>query len=178
MLLVLIIIGLGLLATQKLWVGNVVNFILKYDKTKTVKNDPLNITYNVAGKYFRLVNGKAEKDNVAVFGQPVYGDLNGDGVSDAVMYLTENSGGSGTFFYVVEAINKGGVYKGTNAMFVGDRIAPQNIEIQKGVAVVNYADRNPGESFAVQPSLGKSIWVHLDEKNMEIGELVQGYETR
>lgn len=40
MLLILIIIGIILLLTQKLWVGNVVNYILKYDTVKynTVTN--------------------------------------------------------------------------------------------------------------------------------------------
>lgn len=149
------------------------------------KNDPLNITYKINGQNYTLINGKAEKeiapgsaqkDVISVFGEPVYGDLNSDGVKDAVMFLTENSGGSGTFFYVVEAINLGGRYKGTDAMFIGDRIAPQNINIQNGRAVVNYADRKPGESFAVPPSEGKSIHVNLDVKKMEIGELVQNFE--
>lgn len=152
---------------------------------KVTKNDPLNATYNIQGVDYTLINGKAEreiapgsasKEIISVFGEPVYGDLNGDGVSDAVMYLTQETGGSGTFFYVVEAINDDGFYRGTNAMYIGDRIAPQNINIEDGRAVVNFADRNPGESFSVKPSLGKSIWVHLDVKNMQIGEWVKDFE--
>jgi hypothetical protein len=92
------------------------------------------------------------------------------------MWLVQQTGGSGTFFYVVEAINNDGVYKGTNAMFVGDRIAPQNINIIDGRAVANFADRKPEESFAVSPSIGKSIWVHLDVQKNEIGEWVKDFE--
>ncbi|MFH0804382.1 MAG: hypothetical protein V1896_02165, partial [Candidatus Zambryskibacteria bacterium] len=141
--------------TQKYWVDPLVNFILKQETEVAIKNDPLNTTYIIEGKTFVLTDGKAE--GVQVFGEPVYGD----GVDDAALLLTMQSGGSGTFFYAVEAISVGGRYKGTNAVFLGDRIAPQNINIIDGVAVANFADRNPGESFAVQPSLGKSIWLNL-----------------
>jgi heat shock protein HslJ len=92
------------------------------------------------------------------------------------MYLTQNSGGSGTFFYVVVAVNVDGTYTGTNAMFLGDRIAPQNINIIKGNAVANFAQRKMGEPFTAAPSVGKSVYIHLDPKSYEIGELVQNFE--
>jgi hypothetical protein len=172
-LLILIIVGVGLLCTQKYWVESLVNFILQQSENN--KNDPLNITFTISGKSYTLTNGKVEKE-IAVFGEPVYGDLNGDGVNDAVMYLTQETGGSGTFFYVVEAINYNGFYKGTNAMLLGDRIAPQNINIMDGRAVANFAERKPGEPFATQPSIGKSVYVYYDAKTGEIGELVENFE--
>lgn len=176
-LLVLIIIGLGLIFTQKFWVEPLVNFILNQSentKTQTIKNDPLNTIYKVGDKEYFLVNGKAE--DVMIFGEPVYGDLNADGIDDAVMYLVQNSQGSGTFYYVVEAINFNGTYVGTSAMFLGDRIAPQNINIIEGRAVANFAERRAGEPMTTPPSIGKSVWVHLDIKNMEIGEWVKDFE--
>jgi hypothetical protein len=178
-LLALIIIGIVMIFTQKFWVDNLVNFILEQSKENVSKNDPLNATYTVEDKKFTLVNGKAEKEIqpgsaskeiVAIFGEPVYGDLNNDGVNDAAMFLTEQSGGSGMFYYIVEAINMVGVYKGTNAIFLGDRIAPQNINIQDGRAVANFAERMVNESFVVPPSVGKSVWVNLDSKNLKITE--------
>jgi hypothetical protein len=196
-LLVLIIIGLGLIFTQKYWVPGLVDFILKFeDRGQTVnipKNNSLNFTFTISGRDYTLINGKAEKEValdstgslqagsvskeiVRVFGEPVVGDLNGDGVNDEVMYLTQETGGSGTFFYVVEAINQGGVYKGTNAMFLGDRIAPQNINIINGRAVANFAERKAGEPFTTQPSVGKSVWIYYDAKLGEIGEWVKDFE--
>ncbi len=44
------------------------------------------------------------------------------------------------------------------------------------VIVVNYADRKSGESFAVQPSVGKSLWLLLDPKTMKLGEVAQNFE--
>ena len=184
-LLILIVIGVGLLCTQKYWVDPLVNFILQQNGEIAVQNNPLNIAFTISGQNYTLANGKVEKEItpgsaskevVAMFGEPVYGDLNGDGVPDAVMFITQNSGGSGTFFYVVEAINFNGVFKGTNAMLLGDRIAPQNINIIDGQAVANFAERKAGELFTTQPSVGKSVWVYYDKKTGEIGELVQNFE--
>ncbi|MFZ3020314.1 MAG: hypothetical protein WA051_02240 [Minisyncoccia bacterium] len=146
---------------------------------------PLNATYKIKDIPVTLVNGKAEKEIapnsaskqvVSVFGEPVYGDLDKDGDKDAVMYITENDGGSGTFFYVVVALLENGKYLGTNAMYLGDRIAPQNINIKDGVAVANFADRMASESFAIRPSIGKSVYVYIDKSKMEIGEAVQNFE--
>jgi hypothetical protein len=182
-LLIIIIIGLGLLFTQKFWVDHFVQFILTHERVARGA-DPTNTTYTISGKEYALVNGKVEKEIpnssskevVQLFGKPVFGDLDKDGDEDFAMWLVQQTGGSGTFFYVVEAINNDGVYKGTNAMFVGDRIAPQNINIIDGRAVANFADRKPEESFAVSPSIGKSIWVHLDVQKNEIGEWVKDFE--
>jgi hypothetical protein len=184
-LLVLIIIGLGLIFTQKFWVDWLVNFILESKGEVVEVNDPLNLTYKIAGQDYQLVNGKIEKEIapgsaskevVMVFGEPVYADLDKDGDQDAVMFLIQQSSGSGTFFYVVAAVRDGRGYKGTGAMFLGDRIAPQNINIIDGRAVANFAERQPGESFATPPSVGKSVWIHLDTKNMELGEWVKDFE--
>lgn len=168
-----------------LLLGGIILGLLKSKSVNTLKSDPLNITYKIQGKEYSLVKGvvekeiapgSASKEVIRVFGEPVYADLDADADLDAVMYLTQENGGSGTFFYVVVAVNDNGVYKGTDAMFLGDRIAPQNINIIDGRAVANFAERKVGESFAVSPSVGKSIWVNLDVKDMQIGEWVKGFE--
>jgi len=100
--------------------------------------------------------GSASKMKVYIFDTPAVGDLNGDGVPDAAVLLAVDSGGSGTFYYAAAAININGVYKGTNAIFLGDRIAPQTVEIKNGEAIFNYAERKTGEPMTAQPSLGVS----------------------
>ncbi len=159
--------------------------VVYFTKPHVEDNGPLNVSYEIKGERIELINGKAEieiapgsvsKQVISVFGQPVYGDLDKDGDEDAVMYITETNGGSGTFFYVVVALNENGEYKGTDAMFLGDRIAPQNINIIDGRAVANFAERMAGENFVTRPSVGKSVWIHIDAKNMEIGEWVKDFE--
>ncbi len=147
--------------------------------------DPKNISYNVAGESITLVDGKYERaitpetqarKTISIFGEPTTGDVDADGDLDAAMYLTHNEGGSGTFYYLVLAINTNGVYTGTNAMLLGDRIAPQNIDFVEGRFVANYSERNAGEPFTTPPSRGKSLWVHYDPKTNEVGELVRDFE--
>ncbi|MFH0804063.1 MAG: hypothetical protein V1896_00480, partial [Candidatus Zambryskibacteria bacterium] len=58
-LLVMIVVGVGLVFTQKYWVDPLVNFILKQETEVAIKNDPLNTTYIIEGKTFVLTDGKA-----------------------------------------------------------------------------------------------------------------------
>ena len=147
--------------------------------------DVKNSSYIIDGETFVLVNGIAEKKIasssstkhiVSIFGEPVYGDLNKDGNNDAAVMLVSNPGGSGTFYYAVLAIATGTTYITTNTLILGDRIAPQTIEIHDGRAVFNYAERKPKEPMSTQPSMGKSLWINYDIKTGEIGEWVKDFE--
>lgn len=120
--------------------------------------------------------GSATKIKTSIFGRPVYGDLDGNGDNDAVMLLVQNSGGSGTFYYVAAAINMNDTFAGTNAICLGDRIAPQNIEIRDEVIIANYADRKLGEPMTASPTIGRSKYLMLKE-HMLI-EKEQVYENR
>jgi len=46
----------------------------------------------------------------------------------------------------------------------------------KNILVVNYADRKTGEDFTIAPSVGKSIYLKLDPKTSQFGEVVQNFE--
>lgn len=144
-----------------------------------------NATYTIDGQSFTLSNGKvvmeiapgsASKQVVQIFGEPVLGDLSGDGKEDAAVLLVRTNGGSGTFYYAVLVLSDNGLSKTTNALLLGDRIAPQTVEIHEGQAVYNYAERKAGEPMTAQPSIGKSLYIYYDAKSGEIGELVKGFE--
>ena len=131
--------------------------------TPTRNADYKNITCEIDGRQVALVNGAAEvpaapessaKIIISYFGNEAFGDLNGDGREDAAFLVTQSGVGSGTFFFVVAALQTETGYQGTNAVFLGDRIAPQSTLIQNGQVVVNYADRKPGEPFTTAPSVG------------------------
>lgn len=127
--------------------------------------DPQNMTYAIEGVEVTLVGGVAEveaapgsasKVTTRYFGNEATGDLNGDGRDDVALIVTQEGGGSGTFFYAVAVFSTPEGYVGTNGILLGDRIAPQTTAIQDGEIVVNYADRAEGEPMATQPSVGVS----------------------
>jgi hypothetical protein len=136
------------------------------DATYVVEGEPISLVNGLAEK--EIAPGSASKQITKYFGNEATGDLNGDGQADVAFLLTQDSGGSGTFYYVAVALKTDSGYKGTNAIFLGDRIAPQSTEIQGGRLIVNYADRNPGEPFTAQPSLGVSKYFKIiDSKLIE-----------
>ncbi len=144
----------------------------------TIISNYKNIAYSIEGKNVQFINGYAEEEIPGsaskiithYFGNELNTDLNNDGRNDIVFLVTQETGGSGTFYYVVSAINTGSGYVGSDGYFLGDRIAPQNINNSnnpnhKNVIVVNYTDRNEGEEMTTRPSVGKSVYLKLDENN-------------
>ena len=117
--------------------------------------DPSNVTFELDQNRISLVNGKS--GDVEMFGEATRGDLTKDGKDDAAFFLQQKSQGSGTFYYVVVVLNTPDGAVGTNAIFLGDRIAPQNVRIDEGKLSVTFAERAPGEPMTTQPSVGKSL---------------------
>lgn len=128
-------------------------------------------TYMISGEQAYLGEG-----GVTYFGNEVRGDLDADGDEDIAFLVTQQPGGSGTFYYLAGAINDGGKYKGTNMMLIGDRIAPQTTEFRDGQVIVNYADRLPLDPMTTPPSVGKSIYAKYSPDTNDFGEVVQNFE--
>lgn len=143
-------------------------------------------TYVIDGKVVKLTNGVSEvvavegsasKIVTNYFGNEVRKDLNSDGREDVVFILTQSTGGTGVFYYAVAALNTENGYVGSQALLLGDRIAPQTTESGTGkIVVVNYADRKANEAFTVKPSVAKSLHLLLDPESMQFGEVVQNFE--
>lgn len=164
----------------------VLNRHIYNEKQGDSASDYKNAEYVVDGARVKLNNGVAEteaapgsasKVTTRYFGNELATDLNGDGRNDVVFLLTQQTGGSGTFYYVVAALNTERGYVGSEGFLLGDRIAPQTTQ-KKGekIIVVNYADRAPGQGFSVQPSVGKTVWLLLDPSTMQFGQVEQNFE--
>jgi hypothetical protein len=155
--------------------------------------DPLDSIYTLEGRNIHLTDGRfeaeaapgsASKIRTTVFGDPVHGDLNGDDYVDAALFLVYDAGGSGTFYYLAAAIHKRGMYHGTNAVLLGDRITPESIRIRNGVITADYIDRQSGQSMATHPTSAKSSYLILEAgelkeiKALGVGEqVVDGWVT-
>jgi hypothetical protein len=133
--------------------------------------DPRNSSFKIDSETINLKNGKYEtysvpnsnsKNITTYFGNEAEGDLNGDGLKDIAFLITQNTGGTGLFYYVVVALNTGNRYKTTNAFFVGDRIAPQSTEIKSGELHVNYAERRSGQPMSSQPDQGAVLLLKVN----------------
>jgi hypothetical protein len=135
-----------------------------------IAKDPQNATYIIEGRRVSLVNGNAQQggNTIQLFGTPTVGDLNGDGVSDAGVILVVSGSESEIYYYAAAALNNPTTYtyEGTNAIFLGDRIAPQTNTITNQTYIVNYADRSEGESMTVQPSVGVSKYFIVENNTL------------
>jgi hypothetical protein len=121
-----------------------------------------NASYLIDGEKITLVNGSAEeasapdsasKNTFTYLGNEAIGDINGNGKDDTAFILTEQTGGTGIFYYVAVFLDGA---TSTNAVFIGDRIIPQTTEIKNGIIIVTYLDRAPGDPMAAEPSVGTS----------------------
>lgn len=129
---------------------------------QTTFSDPQNISYLINGESVGFTNGKSEqqlptrpitiKSSIFEINKT---DVNGDGKEDAVVILTQDPGGSGTFYYAAVAVYSEFIgYVGSNAVLLGDRIAPQNVKVDSGIIEINYATRKLNDSFVTPPSVG------------------------
>jgi hypothetical protein len=149
-----------------------------------------NAEYVIEGQRVTLADGIAEAETspgsasrivTRYFGNELRTDLNDDGREDVIFLLTQQRGGSGTFFYAVAALNTEAGYLGSDGYLLGDRIAPQTTVVSrnprhKNVIVVNYADRRPDEPMTAQPSVGKSAYLKLDAQTVRWGIVVPDFE--
>lgn len=143
--------------------------------------DHRNATYLIEGKAVQLVDGYSEDEIVSgaasktitrYFGNEYVTDLDGDGDDDVAFVITQETGGSGVFYYAVAALQTEDGYVGSDGYLLGDRVAPQSTEVSPNprhayVVLFNYADRVPGEVMSVQPSVGRSVYLKLVPERMQ-----------
>ena len=132
--------------------------------------DYKNSTYVIQGQPVTLVNGISvalsapeSSSNITTqyLGNESTGDLNADGVNDVAFVLTQNTGGSGTFYYVVVALKTASGYQGTNAVLLGDRISPQTTQIQNGQVIVNYLNRKASDAMTTSPTVATTKYLKI-----------------
>jgi heat shock protein HslJ len=123
------------------------------------KLDVASMTVSVGGFTFTLkdgrdeqaiVPGSATKAIAQLANRAAYGDLDGDGATDAAFVLWFDGGGSGTFYYV-GVLTAGDTV--LEPILLGDRIRVQHVSIVGGELVVAFLTRRPLEPFTAEPSV-------------------------
>jgi hypothetical protein len=148
-----------------------------------VVSDYKNAAYLIGEQRIQLKGGVAEMEAAPgstskivtrYFGNELRTDLDGDGREDVAFIITQQTGGTGVFYYAVGALDTGLGYAGSEGYLLGDRIAPQMTEVSqnprhKNVVVFNYAVRASSEPFSAAPSISTSVYLKLDPKSMRWG---------
>jgi hypothetical protein len=91
----------------------------------------------------QLINGAFEKrygdgaTMVSTVGymQAAFGDLNNDGIEDAVVIMSGNAGGPDTSVYMVAVTNKGKILRQAAHVLLGDRVQMTSLAIDGGRVV-------------------------------------------
>lgn len=96
------------------------------------------------GETVTLVDGKFDREtsdtdivHAALLDPIAFGDLNGDGVEDAAILLSENSGGTGTWISVVVVLNQGGAPVQSANRLIDDRAQIHGMSVQNGRIAVD-----------------------------------------
>jgi len=97
--------------------------------------------------------GSASMITVSLGKNQAEGDLNGDGVPDAVVTLVAETGGSGTFPYLAAVINSSGAAEPLNSVLLGDRIVVNGLTIQSEQIEVDFLDHASNEPMSAAPTL-------------------------
>ena len=124
------------------------------------------------------------------------GDLDGDGIDDAVVFLAEGTGGSGVFIYIAAQLNSKGQPVDVGAVRIEDRIGVKSAVVEDGQIMLEIITQGLGDAaccsthkasktYALQdvqlaettPAGGKMVQVSaadLDGTNWSLLELADG----
>lgn len=121
----------------------------------------------------KLINGTysegsgADQYSVKMLDTVAFGDLNNDGVADAVILLVENGGGTGEFESLVAVLNTNGAATQAGQALLGDRVQVRMMTITSGVVGLDMLVQGPNDPMCCpsQPEgqyyrmVGNAFWL-------------------
>lgn len=93
------------------------------------------------------------------FGTEAIGDLNGDNKDDIAFLIHRDDEDRGTLYYLAAALGTSTGHVGTNLIFLGEKIYPQNISIENGLIEITYNTKTSTTS--------QQQFAHLKDDNLE-----------
>jgi hypothetical protein len=112
-----------------------------------------------------FVEGGASRPTVAFADITAFGDLDEDGVEDAVVVLVEDSGGSGSFSYLAAVLNRNGTPENVATQLVGDREQIQSVTIDGAEVTVSALVHGPDDP-ACCPSQEATLTYRFDGEHL------------
>jgi hypothetical protein len=111
-------------------------------------------------------SGESQEDWFIGLSEPIaFGDLNDDGVEDAVVILRSRYGGTGVFKELAIVINRDGKPYNVATRFLGDRVIVNAISIQSGEISVELITHGPNDGFCC-PSMEETWRFRLSEDEL------------
>lgn len=101
-----------------------------------------------------------------------YGDVDGDGLEDAVVPFATNTGGSGTFIDIILVTGKEGTVTQLANTFLGDRVMLKTITADVGVVTVNMVTQGPNDPFCC-PTLDVTVPFTYEAGTLTAGAVVE-----
>ena len=77
----------------------------------------------------------------------VFGDLNADGMEDAIVFLVTQNGGTGRFVEMAAVLNLDGIARPVATVYLGDRIMVESGIIQAGQITLNLVVQGPNDGL-------------------------------
>lgn len=97
------------------------------------------------GRFEEKYGEGATQVNQVEYLQSVQGDLNGDGIGDAVVILGTSSGGTGMFSYIAGVIRQEGKALPSPAEPLSDRVKIQDLQIKDGQVLLETIEPGPND---------------------------------
>ena len=75
------------------------------------------------------------------------GDINADGVEDALVFLNTQNGGSGHFIELAAVLDQDGSAYNVSTLYLGDRVVVESGKVENGTIVLNMRVQGPNDGF-------------------------------
>lgn len=133
-----------------------------------------NSTYSVPPyqRVVNLTNGQYEGGTgndylkVSLLPQVAFGDLNGDGTTDAAILLASNGGGSGTFVSLIAILDQNGsLVQVSSSDFIDDRPVIESLAIQDSRIILKGLIHGPNDT-QVAPTLAVTQTYSFTQGNL------------
>ena len=108
--------------------------------------------------------------SISIGDQIVFGDLNGDGLADAVVSLAENYGGTGVFVSILVILNNSGQPGRVATASIEDRALVNELKIENGEILVDVTVHGPNDPLCC-PSQPSTRIYRLIENNLVLSRL-------
>jgi len=102
------------------------------------------------GVYYRTPPTSQESPEsytTRIQGPVFYGDINADGLEDALVILNTQNGGSGHFIELAAVLNQNGSAYNVSTIYLGDRVVIESGKLENGTIVLNMRVQGPNDGL-------------------------------